>query len=164
MLVIHRLKTLRKSRGATQTSPRATGLSFSSYALVLTGAGYTPPQDALEKPQGYADSALRYRTLLFFLCAGSNRCWVYTASRRFGKAAGLRRLRPALQDSRCTRIVSKCGWLTPFRRMAFPGQNKNASRMLALRMRGARLPTTDDTKIVTMCQGKTAEGSVNSFV
>src|SRR5258708_35035922 len=132
--------------------------------LARLNAGYRPPQDALERLQGYAAFAPLYRTLLFFLCAGSNRCWIYTASRRCGKAAGLRRLRPALQDSRCTRIVSRCGWLTPFRRMAFPGQNKNASRMLALRMRGARLPTTDDTKIVTMCQGKTAEGSVNSFV
>jgi hypothetical protein len=38
-----------------------------------------------------------------------------------GKAAGLRGLRPALQDS-------------PFRRMAFPGTKTiNASRMLALR-------------------------------
>src|SRR5260370_34077725 len=67
--------------------------------LARLNAGYTPPQDALEKPRSYADFAPRYRTLLFFLCAGSNRCWVYTASRRCGKAAGLRRLRPALQDS-----------------------------------------------------------------
>src|SRR5260370_16453378 len=99
MLGIHRLKTLWKSRGATQTPPRATGLSFSSYALVLTGAGYTPPQDAVEKPRGYADSAPRYRTLLFFLCAGSNRCSVYTAPRPFGKAARLRTLRPPHEDA-----------------------------------------------------------------
>src|SRR5260370_11483902 len=99
MLVIDRLKTLWKSRRATQTPPCATGLSFSSYALVLTGAGYTPPQDAVEKPRGYADSALRYRTLLFFLCAGSNLCWVYTASRRSGKTTRLRTLRPPHEDA-----------------------------------------------------------------
>jgi len=44
-----------------------------------------------------------------------------------------------------------------------PGAKQKRQQDAGVTDAGVGLPSTDDTTIVTICQGKTAEGSVNSF-
>jgi hypothetical protein len=85
------------------------------------------------------------------------------------KAAGLRRLRPALQDSPFSYVLvltgltlhKDCREMRSANAIQENGvprdQNENASRMLALRIKDATLPKSYDTVGVIDCQGENLE-------